>query len=192
MDAQIRQSAHGGLLLVEEPVAPGLHGPVLRAGVAHGGPEGDDVADDAAVQQLLGLAVHRVKAHVVADHQVLAVALGGGHHGLALCQGHGHGLFAQNVLPGVQGVGGGDLRMAAVFHADGHGVDAGVVEQVKIGFVDLAAVLGGHLLGPLGVQIVVARQLHMGVGGIFRQMAHLRDLAAADDTESDHNDSSYP
>ena len=191
VDAQVGQSAHGGLLLVEEPGAPGLHGPVLRAGVAHGGPEGDDVADDARVQQLLGLPVHRVEAHVVADHQVLAVALGGGHHGLALRQGHSHGLFAQDVLPGVQGVGG-DLRMAAVLHADGHGVDAGVVEQVKIGIVDLAAVLGGHLLGTLGVQIVVARQLHMGVGGIFRQMAHLRDLAAADDTDSDHNDSSYP
>ena len=184
VDAHIGQRAQRRLVFIEEPGAL-VHGPALGAGVAQHGAERDDIADDAAVQQLLGPAVHRIEAHVVADHQMSAVALGGGHHGLALRQRHGHGLFAQHMLAGVQRRGG-DLRMAAVLHADGHRVDVVAVQQVEIGVADIAAVLGGHLLGTGPVLVVIGHDLRIGVGCILGQMAHLCDLAAADDTNSNH------
>ena len=184
MDAHVGQGAQRRLILIEEPCTL-VHRPTLGAGVAQHGAEGDDVADDAAVQQLLGAAVYRVEAHIVTDHQVLAVALGGGHHGLALRQRDRHGLFAQHVLAGVQRRGG-DLRMAAVFHADGYRINVVAVQQVKIGVADAAAVFGGHLLGTGAVLVVVGHDLRIGVGCILGQMAHLRDLTAADDTNSNH------
>ena len=183
VDAHVGQGAHSRLVLVKEPRT--LQRPALGAGVAQNGAEGDHIADDAAVQHLLGLAVHRVKTHVVAHHQVSAIALSGGHHGLALRQRDRHGLFAQHVLAGVQRRGG-DLRMAAVFHADGYRINVVAVQQVKIGVADAAAVFGGHLLGTGAVLVVVGHDLRIGVGCILGQMAHLRDLAAADDTNSNH------
>ena len=184
MDAEVGQRAHRGLLLVEEPVA--VHRPALWSGVAHHSAEGDHVTDHALVEQLLRAAVDGVKAHVVADHKVLAVELGGGDHGLALGQRDGHGLFAQDVLARIEGVGG-DLRVAAVVHTDGHRVDRGVVEQVEIGVVHLAAVLRGDLLSALTVEVIVADQLDIGVCCVFGQMAHLRNLAAADDSNFNHS-----
>ena len=184
VDAHVGQGAQRRLILIEEPCTL-VHRPALGAGVAQHGAEGDHVADNAAVQQLLGTAVYRVEAHIVTDHQVLAVALGGGHHGLALRQRDRHGLFAQHVLAGVQRRGG-DLRMAAVFHADGYRINVVAVQQVKIGVADAAAVFGGHLLGTGAVLVVVGHDLRIGVGCILGQMAHLRDLTAADDTNSNH------
>ena len=184
MDAHVGQGAQRRLVLVEEPCAL-VHRPALGAGVAQHGAERDNVADNAAIQQLLGPAVHRVEAHIVADHQVLAVALGGGHHGFALRQRDGHGLFAQHMLAGVQRRRG-DLRVAAVLHADGHRVDVIAVQQVKIAVAYVAAVLGGHLLCTGPVLVIIGHDLCMGVGCILGQMAHLRDLAAADDTNSNH------
>ena len=107
------------------------------------------------------------------------------HHGLALRQRYGHGLLAQHVLPGVESRRG-HLRMAAVLHTHGYGVDLRILQQVEVGVVDLSAVLGGHLVRPLAVFVIVGHQLCVGVGGVFRQMAHLGDLAAADDSNSYH------
>ena len=121
MDAHVGQGAQRRLILIEEPCTL-VHRPALGAGVAQHGAEGDHVADNAAVQQLLGTAVYRVEALIVADHQVLAAA----------------------------------------------------------------AVLGGHLLGTGAVLVVVGHDLRIGVGCILGQMAHLRDLTAADDTNSNH------
>ena len=183
VDAHVGQGAHGRLVLVKEPRP--LQGPALGAGVAQNGAEGDHIADDAAVQHLLGLAVHRVKTHVVAHHQVSAIALSGGHHGLALRQRYRHGLLHQHVLAGVQRSRA-DLRMAAVFHAYGHGVHVGIIHQLIEAVVHLAAVLRRHLLRALHVLVVECDDLRIGVGCILRQMAHLCDLAAADNADSDH------
>ena len=184
VDAHIGQSAQRRLVFIEEPGAL-VHGPALGAGVAQHGAECDDIADDAAVQQLLGPAVHRIEAHVVAHHQVTAIALRRSYHGLALRQRHGHGLFAQDVLAGVQRRRG-DLRVAAVFHADGHGVHIVAVQQVKVAVAHHAAILGGHLLGAGPILVVIGYHLGIGVRCVLGQMAHLRDFAAADDTNSNH------
>ena len=184
VDAHVGQRAHGRLVLIEEPgVAVGR--PALRAGVAQHGAERDDVADDTGVQQLLGLAMYRVEPHIVADHQVLAVALRRGHHALALRQRHRHGLFAQHVLACVQRRRA-DLRMASVLHADGHRVELRIVDELIEAVEYLAAVLGGHLLGPGLILVVIRHDLRVGVGCILRKMAQLCDLAAADDADSDH------
>ena len=188
VDTQIRQSAHNGLFLVEEPVA--LHGPALRPGGSKPRAEGDDVTDDPLLQQFLGPAMHRIEAHIVADHQMPVVELRRRHHGLALRQRYSHGLLAQHVLPGVESRRG-HLRMAAVLHTHGYGVDLRVLQQIEVGVVDLSAVLGGHLVRPLAVLVIVGHQLCVGVGGIFRQMAHLGDLAAADDSNSYHTVRSF-
>ena len=112
------------------------------------------------------------------------------HHGLALRQRYGHGLLAQHVLPGVESRRG-HLRMAAVLHTHGYGVDLRILQQVEVGVVDLSAVLSGHLMSPLAVFVIVGHQLCVGVGGVFRQMAHLGDLAAADDSNSYHTVRSF-
>ena len=188
MDAQIAEGAHSGLVLIEEPGVP-VRGPALRPGVADGGAEGDDVADDARLQQLLGPAMHRVKAHIVAHHQVLAVKLGSGHHGLALRQSHGHGLFHQHMLAGVEG-GVGDLGMVAVFHAHGHRIDLRVVYQIVIGIIHLSAIFLRHLDGAGADFVIIAHQLGIGVGSVLRQVPGLGDLAAANDTDLNHSSAS--
>ena len=188
VDTQIGQRAHGRLVFVEEP-GVSVGGPSLGAGVADGGAEGNDIADDAVLQQLLGPAVHGVKAHIVAHHEVLAVKLGSRHHGLALRQGHSHGLFHQHVLAGIQG-GIGDLGMIPVFHAYGYRIDLWVIEQLKIGFIHFSAVFFRHLPGPVDVFIVVAHQLGIGIGAVLRQVPKLGDLAAANNTDFNHSNAS--
>ena len=66
MDAQIAEGAHSGLVLIEEPGVP-VRGPALRPGVADGGAEGDDVADDARLQQLL---LHAVSDQLQVDRNI--------------------------------------------------------------------------------------------------------------------------
>ena len=187
MDAQVRHGAHGGLLLVEEPGGLArVHAPGLRPAVSEGGAEGDDVPDGPLLHQLPGLGVGLGKALVVANHQVFAALLGGGHHGLALLQGGGHGLFAQHVLARFQG-GDGDFGVGVVGGADAHRVDVRVGQQVPPGGVDLAAVLLGQLPGPVLVQVVIAPELRLGVGGVLRDVAHLGDFPAADDSDVEHD-----
>ena len=129
--------------------------------------------------------MYRIEPHIVADHQMLAVALRRGHHALALRQRHSHGLLAQHVLARVQRSRA-DLRVAAVLHADGHCVDVRLVDELIKAVVDLAAVLGGHFLGPGHVFVVIRHDLRIGVGCVLGKMAYLCDLAAADDADSDH------
>ena len=114
-----------------------------------------------------------------------AVALGSRHHGLALRQRDRHGLLHQHVLPGVQSRRA-DLRMAAVLHTYRYGVYVGIIHQLVEAVVDLAAILRRHLLGTRRVLVVESYDLRIGVGCILRQMAHLCDLAAADNADSDH------
>ena len=49
--------------------------------------------------------------------------------------------------------------------------------------VSSAAPLGGQGLGPLLVEVVVPGQPGLGVGGVLGDVAHLGNLAAADDAD---------
>ena len=161
VDALMGQRAHSGLVLIKIPGFI-VHRPALGAGIAQDGAERDDVADHAGVQQFLRLAMDRVKAHIMAHHQVFAVALRRGHHGLTFSQRDRHGLFAQNMLAAVKSSRG-DLGMAAVFHADGHRIDLRILQQVEIVFICRAAILSRHLLGSGQFLVIVAHQLHIGI-----------------------------
>ncbi|MPN08489.1 hypothetical protein SDC9_155771 [bioreactor metagenome] len=66
-----------------------------------GGAKGDDLADEAAVEQLFGLHVGFGQTLVVTDHEELAGFFGGLDHGLTFRQGRGHGFLAQHVLAGL-------------------------------------------------------------------------------------------
>ena len=187
VDAKIRHGAHGSLVLVEEPgVLAGIHRPGLGAAVTEGGTEGDDAADHALIDQLLGHRVGLGQTLVVADHQELPRFMGGLDHLLALLQRGGHGLFTQHMLTGLQG-GDGDGRVGMVGHADADCVDGGIGQHGLSGLIGLAAVLSGQLGGALGIQIIEACQLRIGILRVFGDVTYLRDLAAADDTDSEHN-----
>ena len=112
--------------------------------------------------------------------------MGGLDHLLALLQRGGHGLFAQHMLTGFQG-GNGDGRVGVVGHADADRVDGGIGQHGLGGLICLAAVLSGQLSGTLGIQIIEACQLRIGILRVFWDVTYLRDLAAADDTDSEHN-----
>ena len=74
-----------------------------------------------------------------------------------------------------------------VGHADADRVDGGIGQHSLGGFIGLAAVLSGQLCGTLGIQIIEACQLRIGILRVFGDMPYLCDLAAADDTDSEHN-----
>ena len=75
--------------------------------------------------------------------------------------------------------------MGAVLYAYGNRVDLRVFQQIVVGFIYLSAIPLRHVGGTAGHPIVISDQLDLRVGGIFRQMAHLRDLTAADHTDPD-------
>ena len=186
MDAQVGHGAHGGLTLVEEPgVLARIHAPGLGAAVAEGGAEGENVPQHPVRHQLAGLLVGLCQALVLADHEELAALPGGGHHGLAVGQGGGHGLFTEHMLARPQG-GDGQLRVGGVGRANAHRVDGRVGQQRLPGGVGPAAPLGGQGLGPLLVQVIVPGQPGRGVGGVLGDVAHLGNLAAADDADVEH------
>ena len=153
--------------------------------MAEGGLEGDDAAQCAGGQELLGLLMGGGQALVMADHQALAALAGGGHHGLALLQGDRHGLLAQDVLAGAQRLDA-DLGVEGVGHADGNGVDVRIGQQRVHISVDLTAVEVHQRLRTLGNQVVKALDLHVRVMEIFVPVTLLGNGAAADDANSQH------
>ena len=146
--------------------------------MAEAGAEGDDIADQALIDQPLGLHVGLGKALIVADHQEFAVLFRTVHHGLAVGQGGGHGLFAQDVLAGVQGLDA-QCRMSVVGGTDRDGVDLRVCQQLLRRVIGQTTVFGGHILRPALGGIVEAHQLYIRVLRIFRDVPHLGDLPAA-------------
>ena len=188
MDAQIRHGTHGSPVFVEEPgIQAGVHGPGLGAAMTEGGAEGDDVADEAVRNQRSCHAVSLGKPLVVADHQEFAVFVRCLHHGLALRQGDGHRLFAQDILACVEG-GDGQLRMGEVGSADGYCLNLRIFQQLLYRSVGGAAVLLSQRGSTLLVDVVKAQQLCFGVVCVLRDVANLGNLAAADDTDSKHGD----
>ena len=179
MYAQVGHDAHGGLALIKEPgVLAGLDGPGLRPAVAEAGAEGDDIADQPRIDQPLGLHVGLGEPLVVADHQEFTVLFRAFHHGLAVGQGGGHGLFAKDVLAGLQGLDA-QRRVSVVGGADGDSVDLRVCQQLLRCVIGQAAVFGGHVLRPAFGGVIEAHQLAVRVGGILRDVPHLGDLPAA-------------
>ena len=186
MYAQVGHDAHGGLFLIKEPhVFSGADAPGFRAAVAEAGAEGDDIADQALIDQPLGLHMGLGQALIVADHQEFAVLFRTFHHGLAVGQGGGHGLFAQDVLAGVQGLDA-QLRVGVVGGADGDRVDVRVGKKRLGGVIDLPAVFVRLLLGPGPVGAEKGRQLCIRVLRIFGDVPHLGNFSAANDTDVDH------
>ena len=190
VDAQVGHGAHGGLGLVEEPgVLPRGDAPGLGPAVAEGGAEGDDLADLSLGDHLLGQLVSLGQPLVLADHQKLALLVGDLHHLLAVGEGDGHGLFAEDVLAGLEGFDG-QLRVGVVGGAYGNRVDCGIRQQFFCAVIGLAAVFGGHVLGTGLGGIEEAHQLAVGVVRVLGNMSHLGDLAAAQNTDFQHGKAS--
>ena len=153
--------------------------------MAKGGLEGDDPAQRAGGQDLLGLLVGRSQTLVMADHQALAALLGGGHHGLALLQRDRHRLLAQNVLAGLQRLDA-DLGVKRIGHTHGNRVDLRIGQQLIHTGVYLSAVQIHQCLSTFGDQVIEPFDLHITVMEILIPVALLGDGAAADDTNFQH------
>ena len=146
--------------------------------MTEGSAEGDDLADltvrDQLLRQLMGLG----QALVLADHEEFAFLFGHLHHLLAVGEGDGHGLLAEDVLAGFQGLDG-QLRVGVVGSADAYRVDVRIRQQLFRRVIGLAAVLGGHVLGPGLGGVEEADELAIGVIRVLGNVPHLGDLAAA-------------
>ena len=84
--------------------------------------------------------------------QDLAAAALGLDHLIALIQSHGHGLFEQHVLAGVQRVDG-ERRVQVVRHGDRDRLDRRVVQQLAMVVVNL----GQTPLAPSGLTLTLDR-----------------------------------
>ena len=79
-----------------------------------------------------------------------------------------------------------DFRMAGVCRADAHRVHVRVSEQRLDALIGSAAVLLGQRLRTRRVQIIKRDELCVRVVVVFGNMPHLRNLAAANDTDTKH------
>ena len=177
MNAKISRHAQHGAALVEEP-GIGLPCPALRAAMAKGGVEGQDLADCALRDQAFGFAMGGGHALIMPHQQAHACAAGGHQHILAVLRGHGQRLFAQHMLAALHGH---DGRAAVI------GIGAAYADRVDIRIQQrfhavkgFAAVLLGHGLRAGGIYIIEARNLAAGVFAVFRRVAHAADLPTAD------------
>ena len=186
MDAEIRHGAHGGLGLVKEPgVLARGDAPGLGAAVTEGGAEGDDLADLAVGNHLLCQLVRVGEALVLADHQALALLFGNPHHLFAVGEGDGHGLLAENMLAGLQGLDA-ELGVRVVGSADGNRVDFGIGKEFIRRVVDLAAVFGSHVFSAGSGRVKEADELAAGVFIVLGDVTDLGNFAAAKDTDFNH------
>ena len=181
VDAEVGQRAKDSALLIVEPAVVGA-GPALGAGMTEHGVEAEHAAHLAGGNHAAGFHVGAVEALVVAQHQALAGAAGGLHHGFAFFEGDSHGLFTKHVAACLQRADG-NGGVVAVGHAHAYRVR---LEGKKLvdAFAHLTAELVGHGLCAVGERIVPANEFAVGVFGIFGRVAYLRDLSAADHSDS--------
>ena len=80
--------------------------------------------------------------------------------------------------------------MSVVGGADGHGVNLRIGKELFRGRIDLSAIFGCHLLGPMDAWIEEADESGILIGGIFRDVTNLRNFSTADNTDFQHNSTS--
>jgi len=175
----------GGLALPHVPVEAGGDVDGLeRAGPQAGGQgagDGMEFAQAARADQQAGLTEQLVAALLAAGLQHALVGLDRGHQALALIDGEGEGLFAVDILAGLDG-GQIDQRVPVV----GRGVDhhreilLGVEQLAEIGVLPGVAVLLGGLGGAVGIDI--ADRHHGAEAGSVAGIA-LAHAAAADECD---------
>ena len=177
VDAQVDQRAAAGAGLVAEPAA----GEAAAAQV--GGLGVVDVAEEALLHEVAG--GRRVVA-VTADeaqHQQLAVFVGGLFHGHGLFGVHSHGLFAQHVTAGVER-GDGTLRVGAVPGADADQIRLEFLQHgIAIGIAVRDAVTGGVLLRLFKVDVAAGHDLHRVAQRLITAHVAVADAAAADNAD---------
>ena len=148
------------------------------------GLEGDKLAHLAAVQNFFAHHMRFGKALVLPNHQVFAVFPCRSHHGLAVFQGGGHGLFTQHMFARAQRLNG-HGRMGGVGRAHAYRVHAGC-QQLFHCAVCLAAKPFCKFLGPAGHNVIECGQLAVWVFHIFGRVPHFGNFAAPDDAYFDH------
>ena len=186
MHAQIRHRAHRRALFVKEPRAlAGIDAPRFRPAVAERRRKRDDAANLALLDQLARFHVRTGQALVLVDHKPLSALFRRADHAFAIRQRRRHRLFAQHMLARLQRRHR-DFRMAGVCRADAHRVHVRVGEQRLDALIGSAAVLLGQRLRTRRVQIIKRDELCVRVVVVFGNMPHLRNLAAANDTDTKH------
>ena len=153
--------------------------------MTEGGAEGDDLADLAVGNHLLCQLVRVGETLVLADHQALALLFGNPHHLFTVGEGDGHGLLAENMLAGLQGLDA-ELGVRVVGSADGNRVDFGIGKEFIRRVVDLAAVFGSHVFGAGSGRVKEADELAAGVFIVLGDVPDLGNFAAAKDTDFNH------
>ena len=147
MDAEVAHAADVGLFLLEEPcVGAFVLRPCFGAAVAERRAEGHDFADDAFLEELLGLQVGGHEALVVADHELAAELLSREDHLGGVFEIGGHRLLAEDVLAGLQ-AGDRQAGMLAVGRADADGVDVLVVDDSLFAIDNWNMVQAGEVFG---------------------------------------------
>ncbi len=122
--AEVHEGAAAGAIHVPEPLA-------VRAEMLFALLDEIDFAEGAGVGHFFRLQVFRREDKLLAVHQQNAVAFGDGDHLLALRDGHGQGLFADDVFAG-RGAVFGHLRVQAVRRGDGHHLDVFFFEHLAV------------------------------------------------------------
>ena len=173
MHAQIDQRAAAGAGLVAEPAARAtLAAQVGRLGIVN-------IAKVAVIDEVLQNGAVVAEAAHEADHEELAVLFGGFLHTASLIGVHGHGLFAQYMLAGVER-GDGALGMSRVPGAHAYRVQLGEFNHfVNVGEQAGHAVFLGAALHRLFIYIAQRVYLDVGVERICAQM-HARNVTVAD------------
>ena len=108
--------------------------------------EGHDFADDAFLEELLGLQVGGHEALVMADHELAAELLSREDHLGGVFEIGGHRLLAEDVLAGLQ-AGDRQAGMLAVGRADADGVDVLVVDDSLFAIDNWNMVQAGEVFG---------------------------------------------
>ena len=178
MDADVKQRAAAGDLLVREPAA-GVPGAAQAGGLGV-----VDLAEVPGVDEgLQHLAVRGVAAHEAdLDHRV--VGLDDALELLRLGEGAGDRLLDQHVLARLDS-GDRPLGVGVVPGADRDAVDLGIGEQLAgVGVGAPGAVLVGDLLGALEVHVRHGDQLDVGVLRVRGEVG-LGDAPGADDADSE-------
>ncbi len=145
MDAPVQQHATAVLAIA----TPAVHG---APGALHPGLDEIGLTDGALLQRFPDDSVVPVPAPVLVHREYLSGLFGHGNHLFQFCRVHGHGLLADDILPGPH-AGDGVILVEVVGDGDGHQVHFLIRQQFFRALVGIQALLL-HALPHFGADII--------------------------------------